>query len=398
MTYEAVETMRTTSKLDKDNSVLFRFGRSFMVVNLVCVLSACWPEDDTNATDSTTPVRGLITTLVADVEEVTVRRYPGVLEPSEVNLLSFEVGGRLGRIGLDVGERVGAGQMLAELEPEQFETVIENRRAAVEEVAATLSQAEDDLVRSQALLDSGTITVVRRDEDATAAAQARAQLTQAEQNLSAAEQDLADSKLFSPFDGIVDALEVDSFATVSAGQTILSLYQQEEYEVSFSVSFDVISRLVVGTPATVRLADDPTLSLQGVVSELGERAGQVSSFPVVVRLTEAAPIIKAGMAVEVALEFALPTARGHLLPMSAVIPGTDIPDRAGSNDPIALDVYVYDPTTSTVQQRTVTMAGIRDNRFLIIDGLSPGERVATKGVAFLREGMEVSLLPDAEGE
>lgn len=384
--------------MNKNNRVFFNFGRSFIALSLVLALGACWPEEDAAATDDTAPVRGLITTLVADVEEVTVRRYPGVLEPSEVNLLSFEVGGRLGRIGLDVGERVSAGQLLAELGPEQFETVIENRRAAVEEVAATLAQAEDDLQRSQALLDSGTITVVRRDEDATAAAQARAQLIQAEKNLSTAEQDLADSKLYSPFDGIVDALEVDSFATVSAGQTILSLYQQEEYRVSFSVSFDVISRLVVGTPATVRLADDPTVALQGVVSELGERAGQVSSFPVVVRLAEAVPIIKAGMAVEVALEFALPAARGHLLPMSAVIPGTDIPERAGPNDLIPLNVYVYDPATSTVQVRPVTMAGIRDNRFLIIDGLSPGEQVATKAVAFLRAGMEVSLLPDAEGQ
>lgn len=389
--------MRATCNLNKRNPVPLARGKMLISLSLFLVLGACWPDEVTDAMEDTAPVRGLITTLIADVEEVTVRRYPGVLEPSEVNLLSFEVGGRLGRIGLDVGERVAAGQLLAELEPDQFETAIENRRAAVAEVAATLAQAEDDLARSQTLLDSGTITVVRRDEDATAVAQARAQLTQAEKNLSAAEQDLADSKLYSPFDGIVDALDVDSFATVGAGQTILSLYQQEEYEVSFSVSFDVISQLVVGTPATIRLADDPTVSLNGVVSELGERAGQVSSFPVVVRLTEAAPIIKAGMAVEVALEFALPTARGHLLPMSAVIPGTDIPENAGPNDPVALDVYVFDPASSTVLVRRVTMAGIRDNRFLIIDGLSPGERVATKGVAFLREGMEVSLLPDAEG-
>ena len=42
------------------------------------------------------------------------------------------------------------------------------------------------------------------------------------------------------------------------------------------------------------------------------------------------------------------------------------------------------------------MAGIRGNQFLIIDGLVPGERVASKGVTFLREGMEVALLPDRE--
>lgn len=369
--------------------------RASAVFALASLLFACFPEKSENE-DETPPVRGLITTLVSDAEEVTVRRYPGVLEPGEVNLLSFEVGGRLGRVNLDVGERVSSGQLLAELEPEQFETIIENRRAAVEEVRASLAQAESDLARSEALLESGTITVVRRDQDATTVAQARAQLVQAEKNLATAEQDLGDSKLFAPFDGIIDSIEVDSFATVGAGQTVLSIYQQSEYEVSFTVSFDVISQLIVGTPATVRLADDPTISLEGVVSELGERAGQVSSFPVVVQLKESAPIIKAGMAVEVGLEFSLPSARGHLLPMSAVIPGTEIPADAKPNEPLALEVFVYDPDTRTVQQRSVTMAGIRDNRFLIIDGLSEGERVATKGVAFLREGMEVSLLPDRE--
>ncbi|MEM7671252.1 MAG: efflux RND transporter periplasmic adaptor subunit, partial [Pseudomonadota bacterium] len=290
------------------------------------------------------------------------------------------------------------GQLLAALEPEQFETQIANSLAGVAEAQATLAQSEDQLARSETLLESGTITVVRRDEDLTAVKQNRAQLRQAEEDLSASRQNLADSKLYAPFDGIIDALDVDSFATVAAGQTILSLYQQAEYEVSFSVSFDVISRLVVGTPATVRLADNPEIALSAVVRELGERAGQVSSFPVVVGLTDTAPVIKAGMAVEVSLEFPLPATRGHLLPLSAVIPGTKIPENAGPNDIIPLQVFVYDAGTSTVKRRTVTMAGIRDNRFLIISGLAHGDRVATKGVAFLRDDMEVSLLPDPAAE
>lgn len=377
----------------RDNALLST-RPGVLLGSLALWLAACLPEEDTGQTQQEEPIRGLITTLVADAEDVAVRRYPGVLEPSEVNLLSFEVGGRLGRLNLDVGERVAKGQLLAQLETDQFETIIDNRMAVVEEVRVTLAQAERDLARSETLLERGAVTVVRRDEDATTVAQVRAQLTQAEKDLAAAKQDLSDSKLFAPFDGIVDALEVDSFATVSSGQTVLSLYQQEEFEVSFSVSFDVVGQLVVGTPATIRLADDPSISLSGVVSELGERAGQVSSFPVVVRLNETAPIIKAGMAVEVALEFPLLAARGHLLPMSAVIPGTEIPQDAGPNDAINLEVYVFEVETNTVRRRTVTMAGIRENSFLIIDGLSPGERVATKGVAFLRDGMVVALLPD----
>ena len=372
-----------------------------LVVASVCfaAVSACLPEgnDVSQDTPADPPIRGLIATLVESAEEVTVRRYPGVLEPEEVNPLSFEVGGRLGRIELDVGERVTSDQLLAALEPEQFETVIENRQAALEEVKATLAQAEDDLARSEQLLSTGTITKVRRDEDLTTVKQNQARLTQAEKDLASAEQDLADAKLFAPFDGIIDTIDVDSFATVSAGQTVLSLYQQSAYEVSFSVSFDVIGQLVVGTPATIRLADDPTVTLKGVVSELGERAGQVSSFPVVVTLSETVPIIKAGMAVEVALEFPLPEAKGHLIPMTAAIPDVDIPENAGPTEVVPLEVYVFDPESSTVKRRAVKMAGIRENQFLVISGLEAGEYVATKGVTFLREGMEVNLLSDREG-
>lgn len=358
-------------------------------------LAGCLPDDDENG-DYTPPVRGLITTLVEATEQTTVRRYPGVLEPGEVNVLSFEVAGRLGRIGLDVGERVEKGQLLAELDAEQFRTQIENRQAAVDEAKATLEKALADLDRSQKLLDRGAGTRVQRDDDQTTVTQTQARLTQAEKDLATAQEDLKDSKLFAPFDGVVDALEVESFATISGGQAVLSLYQQADYEVSFSVSFDVVSQLVVGTPARIRLADDPSIALQAVVSELGERAGQVSSFPAVVKLKDGSPLIKAGMAVEVSFEFPLPAAQGHLIPISAAIPDVEVPEGAGTNAITELEVYVYAADTRTVERRRVIMAGIRENQFLIVGGLEIGERVAIRGVTFLREGMEVKLLPDAE--
>ena len=372
-------------------------NRILAILSIVGIgFSGCLPTEE-ETTETPPPVRGLVTALVEEVEQTTIRRYPGVLEPGEVNVLSFEVGGRMGRMALDVGESVTEGQLLAELDAEQFQVQIESREAVVAESKATLVQAEANLERSEKLLERGTGTAVRRDEDRTAVMQNRARLTQAEKDLAAAREDLADAKLFAPFDGLVDSIEVDSFTTVTAGQTILSVYQQTDYEVSFSVSFDIVAQLVVGTPAIIRLADDPSITLAGVVSELGERAGQVSSFPVVVKLTEISPLIKAGMAVEVSFEFPLPSAQGHLIPISAAIPDVEIPEDAGPNSVVEFEVFVFDPASSTVVRRRVTMAGIRDNRFLIIKGVKVGERVATRGVAFLRDGMEVRLLADREG-
>ena len=368
--------------------------RLILLLSSIAVVSQCTPEAEEEPLPP--PIRGLVTKVVEHEAAVNVRRYPGVLQPGEVNVLSFEVGGRVGRLNLVVGQRVEEGAVLAELTAEQFSATLESRRASVEEAQATLSQAEDDLERSETLLARGTITRVRRDGDATAVATAQARLVQAEREFAAAEEDLRDTTLYAPFDAIVNAVEAESFATVSAGEPVLSIYSENNYEVAFSVNFDVASQLVVGKSVTVRLADDPDTVLPGIINELGERAETVSSFPVVVALDETDPRIKPGMAVEVAIEFDIPGDRGFLVPLSAAIPEGDIPRIPRPGEPTPLQLYVYDPDASTVLRRTVFFAGMRDNQFVVIDGLTSGERVAVAGVSFLREGMEVKLLERPE--
>lgn len=366
-----------------------------LIALVAWILDAC-SSDGAQTEDVSPPIRGLITHVVGEEESVMVRRYPGVLEPGEVNSLSFEVGGRLGALDLVVGQRVTAGDALAELDDTSFRVSIDNRQASVEEAEFNFEQAQENYERAEALLERGAITRVRRDEDQTTFQTAQARLTQARQDLKSAQEDLADTRLAAPFDGIVNAVEAESFATVGAGEVILSVYSEDNYEVSFSVNFDVVAQLVVGKRAVVRLADNPSVALDAVVSELGERAETVSSFPVVVQLQEAHPLIKPGMAVEVAFEFDVPGESGFLVPISAAIPEGEIPDTAGTPRPTPLLVYVFDPESSTVARREVIFAGLRENQFVVIDGLDPGERVAVAGVSFLRDGMEVKLVDRAE--
>lgn len=354
-------------------------------------LTACGGDEASDAA-AEPPVRGLITVEVAASEETTRRRFPSVLEPTDITSLSFEVAGRLQEVDLEVGQRVEKGATLARLDSEQFAIEIENRQAAVREAEATLEQDREDLERAQTLLDRGAGTRVTRDNARTDVRTSEARLDQAREDLASAQESLADAVLLQPFDGVINSVEVDSFATVSAGAEVVTVYEDDAFEVSFSVNFETVSSLVVGTRAEVRLADNPGIVLDAVVSELGERADTVSSFPVVVELRETHPSIRAGMAVEVAFEFKLPAERGYLIPMTAAIPEGQIDADAGPRTPSDLEVYVFDPVTSTVLRRPVKMAGIRDNQLLIIDGLEPGQRIASKGVTFLHDGMAVKLI------
>ena len=153
----------------------------------------------------------------------------------------------------------------------------------------------------------------------------------------------------------------------------------------------------VGTPAQVRLADLPSMSLEAVVSELGSRADTVSSFPVVLRLLETDPVLKAGMAVEASIELPLPADRGFTVPLSAILKKGQIgvpSDQAGG--PGRARVYVYDRATQTVKEREIAIGGVRENAVIVIEGLSIGDRVASAGVSFLRDGMTVKLLDVGE--
>ncbi len=358
-------------------------------------VTACNPQQDTTKNEPP-PIRGLLTQEIRESTGTTERKFPGVLEPSSITSLSFKVGGKLGPVDLAVGQRVAEGQLLAALDDTQFITAIDNAKASVDEAGALLQQASNDLGRQETLFERGVVSKVTVDNARTDVQTRQAQLTQAQKTLISAEEDLEDTKLFAPFDGIINAVDVDSFATVASGTVITYLYEASAYEVYFSVNIDTVAQHVVGSTATVRQADDPSIALKATVSELGERADTVSSFPVIVRLDETHPIIRAGMAVEVSFEFALPAEQGFFIPMTAAVKEGQIPEDAGPGNVVPVPVYVFDPQTDTVKKREVMMAGIRENKLLVIDGLEPGERIAIAGVSFLRDGMQVKLLETDE--
>jgi len=375
-------------------NVLGEIMRNFISLLAVSLLLIACKDDVTE--NETVPVRGLKTVLIKDTERTTVRRFPSVLQPSSISALSFEVAGKLEEVTLKVGQHVKKGQMIAEIDPTSLELKLDNSKAAVDLARATFKKASDNLARQEKLLSKGSVTAVSVDNAGTDAATTAAQLVQAEKSLASAAEDLTKAVLVAPYDGIINTMDVESFATIASGTPIATIYAANAFEVSFSVNFEIVSLLAVGKRAKVKLADNPTIVLDAVVSELGSRADTVSSFPVVVALTDSDPSIKAGMAVEVSLEFQLPNGLGFTLPLSAAIKEGQIKSKGKRTDPSPMGVYVYDPETSTVIKRQVQVAGVRENSLLIVEGLTAGERVASAGVSFLRDGLKVKLLPDSE--
>ena len=66
-------------------------------------------------------VRGLRAYRVAARAESRIRRFPSVLQPADVSVLSFEISGQLKAVNLQVGEKVQLGDVLAEIDPRSLQ-------------------------------------------------------------------------------------------------------------------------------------------------------------------------------------------------------------------------------------------------------------------------------------
>ncbi len=132
--------------------------RVFYLLFLFVLLTACSSD---KAEETAKPVRGLKTVLIAETEKTTLRRYPSVLQPADISVLSFELGGKLGEINLSVGQRVEVGDIIAELDSKALELQLENAKAAVDQARVTAKNAKDNANRLAALAQKGSVATIR---------------------------------------------------------------------------------------------------------------------------------------------------------------------------------------------------------------------------------------------
>ena len=125
------------------------------IISVFLLLAGCTAEEQIDLTD--VPIRGLKTILVEADEPTIVRRFPSVLEPSELSTVGFEMGGRVGSIDLKVGQVVTKDQLLAELDKEAVEIQIASAESSVAQARVAAENSAANLARQEQLLKSGTV-------------------------------------------------------------------------------------------------------------------------------------------------------------------------------------------------------------------------------------------------
>ena len=310
------------------------------------------------------------------------RRLAGLVQAAQRTKLGFEVAGRVASVRVDDGDPIQRNEVLATLEPRTFDLAVREARAALAGARASAGEAADTLERSRALLERGAETRAAFLRAEASEARTRSRVAQAQATLATALERRADATLRAPFDGRVASRLIEPSETVRVGQTVLQIQGDRGFEVLVSAPSAVAERVAVGsTHRVVFLGRKAELS--GRVVQVAARPNARQAYPVTLRLTASPDFLRSGMTAEV--ELALPTGATDAvsIPVEAF--------RFRSENESAV-VYVFDEAAGTVRERAVEIAEVDDDRALVTSGLERGERLADRGVAFLRDGQAVTLL------
>lgn len=387
---------------------------------------------------------------VAAVEARVVERTAdgtGSLLAWQEVVLNTSVAGTLDRLLVDLGDRVAVGQVVAELDRREFELAVAQAQAVTEAAAdglqrarsqvlaaraqlqqvrdsrraleanlararAGLEEARANLERTRRLIEGGLVAQrdldVARTLDGTAHAQyetaqveisqypdrvrvAEAQLASEQSAVRVAEADLrrreaegglvrkklADATLRAPIDGAVARRHVNPGEFVGQNTAVFTIVQADPLKWSGTVAEHAALDIQPGQTVRIRVDPVPGRRFEGRVTRVSPAVDVASRTALLeARVPNGEGLLKPGLFARAAI--VLREDRGV-----AFVPEAAVSYFAGIT-------RVFVVAEGAVAERTVRIGARRDGWLEVIEGVAPGETVATSGLGQLQDGGRVT--------
>ena len=341
---------------------------------------------------------------VAERDIVERLRYSGSLIAASRVDVAPRVGGRLDRLHVDIGDVISAGELLAELDDEEFQLDLAQAqaelavaRANVTEAEAALTAAERSLARTRNLREQRVASQADLDaaETEVAAEEARLQLTrsqvtQREAAVRAAEVRLGYTGLraeggTNAIDRLVAERHIDAGSIVQANTPVLTLVDIDPLRAVVQVPERDYGRLRPGQTVTLRADAWPGETFQGEVSRVAPVFREASrQARVEILVPNADYKLRPGMFVRSEIRVG-EQERVSAVPLDAIV---ERDDERGM-----FVVEERDNGDGVARFRTVPI-GARDGGWARVEGLEPGTRVVTLGQHLLTDGTSIRISED----
>lgn len=305
--------------------------------------------------------------------------YSGDVKARYESALGFRVGGKIRQRHVDVGAHVKAGDLIAELDPQDLHLQASSAKAALAAAEADLATAKSERARYEALRGKNFVSETQFDAVDNRLKAASARATEARAALNVAQNQAGYSELRADHDGVITTIVVDAGQVVAPGQSIATLARDGEREIEISVPESRIAEYRKEQPATIELWAEAGKHLSGILREIAPEADATTrTYRVRVALGDDAGSAKLGQTARVFFNGS-DTQSAQVIPLAALYEHEGKPA-----------VWVLDTKTRQVHIKPVTVGAYREQGVVLKDGLNGQDWIVAAGVHKLREGQSIN--------
>lgn len=307
------------------------------------------------------------------------KSFSGVVSPDQFSDLAFKMSGPLISLNVEEGQKVRTGQVVAEIDPQDFKWEYEAKKAS-------FRTAEAQLQRTKRLLSKQAVS--RQEYETTEASYSNAKAA-----FEYAQSQLEQTKLRAPFDGFIQKKYVENYQKVQAGQGIVCLINPNKLQIRYTMPETNITYFSTPYRIYVEFDNYKGVRFNAKVKEYVEASPDGSGVPVFLYIDDPKFSldkykVAVGFSCRVVLhiEGARFSGEAVLAPLSAIVGSEENDDKY---------VFVYNPQSQKVERRLIKEAGLLGKEdVIVVKGLNAGEQVVSAGATRLVEGQPVKVLTD----
>jgi RND family efflux transporter MFP subunit len=390
--------MEAIKQISSDPPFKYPLAKLYKIIiatlTLTLLFSSCGKREEVETKRSI--IRPVKMMTVLSSGDFGKRQFPGQVRASRRVDLSFKVDGPLIELPVEEGKPIKKGQLVARIDPKDFESNLRSSegRLVSADAALQLAKTEYDRVIRIQKEDPGAVSTFMVDRRRKGVDSAEADIQSLQAQVDAAKDQHSYTYLRAPFSGVIAKRYVDNYQKVRAKELIASLDDVSQLEILVDIPENLMAVIKAGNAHPVAtFTSVPGREFDLSVKEFETRADPTTqTFRVVLVMSAPEGIrILPGMTATVSGKGVGATRQEeeqYIIPAIAVVGG-----EAGSSK-----VWIVDREKMTVHGRKVTTGALTGTDSIeIIDGLESGDTIAITGVNLLREGMQVRDLSEMEG-
>jgi RND family efflux transporter MFP subunit len=316
-----------------------------------------------------------------------IRTFPGVAQAGTESRLSFKVPGTVQRVAVGVGNRVQEGQIIAELDPYDYQLKVQQARASLLQAEAQARNAEAAYGRTRSLYENNSAS--KQDLDATRMAfeSAKAMAQASGKQLEQAQLQLSYTKITAPTNGAIAEINCEVNENVQAGMPLFLLTAGSKLEIKISIPEVLISQIEENMEVSAKFDAIPDQEFQAIVSEVGIKSTTLATtYPVILLLKQTDPDIRAGMAASVSFRFESKDERVRF-----IVPSEAVGEDREGRFVFTVERLLEQEGFGIVRRKPVGIGELTEEGLEVFEGLNDGDLVVTAGISRIVDEQKVKL-------